>query len=49
VDALCDAIVRLAWFAQDFAAEIAELDINPLVVLPCAQGVKLVDALILKS
>ena len=49
VDAMCDAIVRLSWFALDFADEIAELDINPLMVLPRGQGVRLVDALILKK
>lgn len=48
VDALCDAIVRLAGFAQDFADSIAELDINPLIVLPRGQGVWVVDALIVK-
>ncbi len=49
VEALCDAIVRLAWFALDFSAEIAELDINPLMVLPRGQGVTIVDALIVKT
>jgi acetyltransferase len=48
VDALTDAIVRLAWFAQDFSGEIAELDLNPVIVLPRGQGVKIVDALIVK-
>jgi acyl-CoA synthetase (NDP forming) len=49
VEALCDAIVRLSWFACDLGAGIAELDINPLIVLPRGQGVKIVDALIVKS
>ena len=49
VDALCGAIVRLAWFAQDCAADISELDINPVIVLPRGQGVKIVDALIVKA
>ncbi len=49
VDALCDAIVRLAWLAQDFSADIAELDINPIIVLPRGQGVQIVDALIVTT
>ncbi len=49
VEALCETIVRLAWFAQDFAGDISELDINPLMVLPRGQGVRVVDALIVKT
>ncbi len=49
VEALCDAIVRLSQFAQDHASTVAELDINPLMVLPRGQGIKIVDALIVKS
>ena len=49
VDALCDAIVRLAWLALDFSADIAELDINPVIVLPRGQGLKIADALIVKE
>ena len=49
VEALCDALTRLACFAQDFGTEIAELDINPVIVLPRGQGVKIVDALIVKA
>lgn len=49
VDALCEAIVRLAWFARDVGADIAELDINPVIVLPRGQGVIVVDALIVKG
>ena len=45
VPALCDAIVRLSQFAQDHAAQVTELDINPLMVLPRGQGIKIVDAL----
>lgn len=49
VDALCDALTRLACFAKDFGTEIAELDINPVIVLPRGQGVRIVDALIVKA
>ena len=49
VDALVDAIVRLSWVAVDLGAAIEEMDINPLVVLPQGQGVKIVDALIVRK
>lgn len=45
VDALADTLARLsqlAWAARD---RLAELDVNPLMVLPRGQGVVAVDAL----
>jgi acetyltransferase len=48
ITALVDAIVRLSWFAHDLAADIAELDINPLLVFERDAGVKVVDALIVR-
>jgi acyl-CoA synthetase (NDP forming) len=48
IDALVDAIVRLSWFARDLDADIAELDINPLLVFERGAGVKVVDALIVR-
>ena len=48
VKALCDLIVRLSWLGHDHANEIAELDINPVLVYPQGEGAKVVDALIVK-
>ena len=44
--ALVDAIVRVGQLAADHP-EIAELDINPLLVLPAGKGVMAVDARII--
>jgi acetyltransferase len=49
IDAVVDAIVRLSWFANDFAAELAELDINPLRVFERGRGVQVVDALLIRA
>jgi acetyltransferase len=49
IAALAQALVlvsRLAWQLRD---TIAAIDINPLVVLPLGQGVKIVDALIIRK
>jgi len=37
---------RLSWLAYDLRDAIAELDLNPVVVLPKGQGVFAVDALV---
>lgn len=49
VDAVADVLVRVGRLALDMEDKIAELDINPLVVLPEGQGVRVADALIIQS
>ena len=47
VDALADVLGRGSQMAAQLEGTLAELDINPLMVLPQGQGVKAVDALAL--
>ena len=44
--ALADSLVRVSHLAMHMEGHLAELDINPLMVLPRGQGVKAVDALV---
>jgi acetate---CoA ligase (ADP-forming) len=44
--ALEDILVRVSYLAIHMEGHLAELDINPLMVLPEGQGVKAVDALV---
>jgi succinyl-CoA synthetase beta subunit len=44
--ALEDTLVRVSYLAMHIEGLLAELDINPLMVLPSGQGVKAVDALV---
>jgi acyl-CoA synthetase (NDP forming) len=46
VEALEDTLVRVSYLAMHMEGHLAELDINPLMVLPSGQGVKAVDALV---
>jgi len=48
IDALVQLMVRLAQFAADHADQIAEIDLNPVVVHAQGEGVSVVDALIVK-
>jgi acetyltransferase len=45
VEALVDTLVRVSQMAVHLEGHLAELDINPLMVLPAGHGVKAVDAL----
>jgi len=46
--ALADLMVRLSQFAADHADQVAEIDLNPVIVHGEGQGVSVVDALIVK-
>jgi acyl-CoA synthetase (NDP forming) len=46
LEALADTLVRVSHLAMHLEGQLAELDINPLMVLPSGQGVKAVDALV---
>ncbi len=46
VDALADTLVGVSQMAAQLEGSLAELDINPLMVLPAGQGVKAADALV---
>jgi acyl-CoA synthetase (NDP forming) len=46
IEAVIDAILSIAAFAEDHWEELQELDVNPLLVLPEGRGVVAVDALI---
>jgi acetyltransferase len=47
IEALADTLVRVSHLAMHLEGHLAEMDINPLMVLPSGQGVKAVDALVL--
>jgi acyl-CoA synthetase (NDP forming) len=49
VAALVELMVNLSHFAANFADEIQEIDLNPVLVHPKGDGVTVVDALIVKQ
>jgi len=46
IEALVDAVCKVAALAQAAGDRVRELDINPLMVLPAGRGVKAADALV---
>lgn len=46
IDALASVLVNVSQLAVNLDRQLAELDINPLLVLPKGKGVKAVDALV---
>ena len=48
IDALAEMMVQLSQFAADHVNEIAEVDLNPVIVHPQGKGVSVVDALIVR-
>jgi acyl-CoA synthetase (NDP forming) len=46
IAALADTLVHVSHLATQLEGHLAELDINPLMVLPSGQGVKAVDGLV---
>jgi hypothetical protein len=46
LEALEDTLVRVSHLAMHLEGHLAELDINPLMVLQPGRGVKAVDALV---
>ena len=49
IDALADLMVTVSHIADDWRDEIAEIDLNPILVHPKGQGLSVVDALIVTS
>jgi acetate---CoA ligase (ADP-forming) len=47
--ALAELMVALSRFAADHAGQIAEIDLNPVIVHEAGQGLSVVDALIVKQ
>jgi acetate---CoA ligase (ADP-forming) len=47
--ALVELMVALSRFAADHADQIAEIDLNPVIVHPAGEGLSVVDALIVKA
>jgi len=45
IDALVETLVRVSHLAVHLEGKLAELDVNPLMVLPAGRGVKAADAL----
>lgn len=48
-DALADLLVRLSWLGVELADKVAEVEINPLAVLPRRQGVRALDGVLIPA
>jgi succinyl-CoA synthetase beta subunit len=49
IDAAADVVARLSWLAADLSEDVAELDVNPLLLGPQGHNVVAVDALAVLS
>jgi acyl-CoA synthetase (NDP forming) len=49
LEALVEVMVNLSTLAADFAGEIMEIDLNPVLVHPRGHGISIADALMIKS
>ena len=49
INAIVDLLQKLSRLAEDFKEDIAEIDINPLLVFGKGQGVKALDALVVRK
>jgi acyl-CoA synthetase (NDP forming) len=49
VPAVVDALVRLSWIGVEMRDQVAELEINPLAVLPAGEGVAALDAVLVPA
>ena len=49
INALANAIVAFSQMIVELESDFKEIDVNPLVVLPEGNGIKVVDALIITN
>ncbi len=49
IDALIDLMVTVSCIADDWRDDIAEIDLNPVLVHPKGEGLTIVDALVVKT
>jgi acetyltransferase len=49
INAIADVLVKVSHMALELEETVAELDINPLLVLPEGKGVCVADALVIKK
>ena len=49
ISAIADVLVKVSRMAIELEDVVAELDINPLIVMPEGQGIRVADALVIKK